>query len=87
MQPLTAELAEQLEIEGEGGLVVTNVSRNGIGARIGLRPGCVLVRVGKTDLKSLEDLQQGLAAAKERGQLVLLVRTPNGTQLVSVPFN
>lgn len=87
VQPLTAELAEQLEIEGEGGLVVTNVSRNGIGARIGLRPGCVLVRVGKTDLKSLEDLQQGLAAAKERGQLVLLVRTPNGTQLVSVPFN
>lgn len=86
VQPLTAELAEQLEIEGEGGLVVTSVSRSGIGARIGLRPGSVLVRIGKTDLKTLEDLQQGLAAARERGQLVLLVRTPSGTQLVSVPF-
>jgi serine protease Do len=87
VQVLTAELAQQLEIEGEGGLVVTNVDRAGIGARIGLRPGYVLVRIGKTDLTNLEDLQTGLTAAKERGQLVLLVRTPNGTQLVSVPFN
>jgi serine protease Do len=87
VQVLTAELAQQLEIEGDGGLVVTNVDRTGMGARIGLRPGYVLVRIGKTDLTNLEDLQTGLAAAKERGQLVLLVRTPNGTQLVSVPFN
>ena len=39
------------------------------------------------DLNRAAETYRRLTAAKERGQLVLLVRTPNGTQLVSVPFN
>jgi len=86
-QTLTPEIAQQLEIEAESGVVVTNVQRGSLAARIGLKPGHVIARVGRTDVKTIEDLEAGLQTAKERRQLVLLVKTPKGTQLVSVPFN
>ncbi|MFO0975749.1 MAG: Do family serine endopeptidase [Planctomycetaceae bacterium] len=86
VQTLTPELARELEIDGEEGVVVTNVARNSPAAQIGLRPGFVIARIGKTDITTVKDLEEGLKAAKDRGQLVLLIKTPNGTQLISVPF-
>jgi hypothetical protein len=46
----------------------------------------VLLRIGRTEIRSAEDVKAGLDAARERGQLVLLVRTANGTQLLSIPI-
>ncbi len=86
VQTLTPELAQQLEMDSDAGVVITNVQRGSVASRIGLRPGFVIARIGKTDVNTVDDLEQGLELAKERNQLVLLVKTPNGTQLVSVPF-
>ena len=86
LRPLTPELAAELELEGEFGMVVTSVASGSVGARIGLRPGMVLQKIGRTELRTPEDVKTGLQAAQERGQLVLLVRTSGGTQLLSVPF-
>lgn len=83
---LTAELARELDLDADGGVVVTSVKRGGLAERIGLRPGHVIARVGKADIRTLEDLEEGLKLASERRQLVLLVKTSNGTQLLSVPF-
>lgn len=85
-QPLTPELSQQLELEDEQGVVITNVQRGSIAARYGLRPGSVITRIGKTDVRTMDDLEAGLEAARERGQLVLEVKTANGSQLLSVPF-
>jgi hypothetical protein len=54
---------------------------------MGLRPGVVIARIGKMEVNSLEDFEKGLQAAREKRQLVLLVKTSNGTQLISVPFS
>ena len=86
VQELTPELAQELELDTDSGVVVTNVQRGSLAARIGLRPGVVIARIGKTEVNSLEDFETGLQAAKEKRQLVLLIKTSNGTQLVSVPF-
>lgn len=86
VQELTPELARELELDTNSGVVVTNVQRGSLAARIGLRPGVVIARIGKTEINSLEDFEKGLQAAKEKRQLVLLIKTSNGTQLVSVPF-
>ncbi len=86
VQTLTPELAQQLEMESDAGVVITNVQRGSVASRIGLRPGFVIARIGKTDVNTVDDLEKGLELARERRQLVLLVKTPNGTQLVSVPF-
>ncbi|MFM8477743.1 MAG: PDZ domain-containing protein, partial [Planctomycetaceae bacterium] len=80
------ELARELEVDVDSGVVITGVARDSIAARIGLRPGMVLLRIGRTALRSAEDVKAGLDAARERGQLVLLVRTANGTQLLSIPI-
>jgi serine protease Do len=82
---LTPELARELEIDVESGVVITGVARDSIAARLGLRPGMVLLRIGRTEIRSIEDVKTALGSARERGQLVLLVRTANGTQLLSVP--
>lgn len=87
VQAMTPELARELELDSDSGVVITNVQRGSIANRIGLRPGHVILRIGKTDVQTLEDLSEGLTLAKERGQLVLLVKTSTGTQLVSVPFS
>ncbi len=86
VQELTPELARELELDTDSGVVVTNVQRGSLAARIGLRPGVVIARIGKTEVNSLVDFENGLQAAKEKRQLVLLIKTSNGTQLVSVPF-
>ncbi len=86
VQVLTPELAQQLEMDSDAGVVITNVQRGSVASRIGLRPGFVIARIGKTDVNTVEDLEKGLELAKERRQLVLLIKTPDGTQLVSVPF-
>lgn len=83
---LTPELARELEVDVDSGVVITGVARDSIAARIGLRPGMVLLRIGRTEIRSAEDVKAGLDAARERGQLVLLVRTANGTQLLSIPI-
>ncbi len=83
---LTPELARELEVDVDSGVVITGVARDSIAAQIGLRPGMVLLRIGRTEIRSAEDVKAGLEAARERGQLVLLVRTANGTQLLSIPI-
>jgi serine protease Do len=86
VQKLTDEMAERLGMDSSDGVVITSVKRGSVAARIGLQPGVVVVRIGKTDINSVDDFREALKAAKERGQLVLLVKTTNGTQLLSVPF-
>jgi|GEM_PF-2084095 len=86
VQTLTPKLAQQLEMDSDADVVITNVQRGSIASRIGLRPGFVIARIGKTDVNSVDDLEKGLELARERNQLVLLGKTPNGTQLISVPF-
>jgi serine protease Do len=87
VQELTPELARELELDTDTGVVVTNVQRGSLAARIGLRPGVVIARIGKMEVNTLEDFEKGLQAAREKRQLVLLVKTSNGTQLISVPLS
>ena len=79
-------MAEGLGMDSTEGVVITAVKRGSVAARIGLQPGVVIARVGKTDIRTLDDFREALNAANERGQLVLLLKTAKGTQLLSVPF-
>jgi len=86
VQTLTAEMADRLGLDSTEGVVITAVKRGSVAAKIGLQPGTVISRIDKTDIRTLDDFRAALKSAKERGQLVLLVKTANGTQLLSVPF-
>ncbi|MGE3476152.1 MAG: DegQ family serine endoprotease [Rhodospirillaceae bacterium] len=61
---LNPALAEELGREyEEPGVIVLNLSGNSIAARLGLRPGDMILGVNETAVKSVADLQRALAAS------------------------
>lgn len=61
---LNPALAEELGREyEEPGVIVLNLSGNSIAARLGLRPGDMILGVNETAVKSVADLQRGLGGS------------------------
>ncbi|MCA9034952.1 MAG: Do family serine endopeptidase [Planctomycetaceae bacterium] len=87
VQWVQQDTANQLGLDIGAGLVVTNVQKGGLGARIGLQPGTAILRIGSTELRTGSDLEKALQEARKQQQVLLFLKTPNGTQFISVPFN
>ena len=70
------------------GVVVTGVSDDSVAAEKGLQAGDVIVSVGGETVKSIEDLENGVSDAQERGRdaVLLRVQRENGTSFVGVPL-
>jgi S1-C subfamily serine protease len=80
VQPLTPDLASELELpRAARGVVVADLDPSGIAAASGLQEGDVIVRVGKTDVASADELRAALDAHGTRPALVLVNR--HGTTL------
>jgi Do/DeqQ family serine protease len=80
VQPFTPDLAAELEVpRTTKGVVVVGVDPSGIAANSGLQEGDVIVRVGKADVTSVEELRSALDAHGSRPALVLVNR--QGTTL------
>lgn len=86
VQVLTPELAEQLNITPGRGMVITSVKRGSFAARFGIQPGHVILRIGKTEVNSVSDVRAALAEARTQNQVLLFLKTPSGSQFISVPF-
>ena len=64
IEPLTPETAQAFQLDPEApGVVVTAVERGSIASRLGLRPGDLILEVGTTPIRSVEDFT---AAMKEQ---------------------
>jgi serine protease Do len=63
VQTLTLELARKAGIEeGEKGVIVTSVEPGGLAARVGIRPGDVVVSVGSTNIADISDFRDAVKA-------------------------
>jgi serine protease Do len=63
VQTLTLELARKAGIEeGEKGVIVTAVEPGGLAARVGIRPGDLVVSVGSTDITDISDFRDAVKA-------------------------
>lgn len=88
LAPLTAELAERLELDADmTGVVVTAVARNSVGAEKGVRRGHIIVEVSGTAVASPQDILDRIDGLKKRNKKVALfmIRTPRGDSQF-VPF-
>jgi serine protease Do len=86
---ITPELRKQFSLpDAAKGLVVTEVPQNSPGAMQGLRPGDLVIAVGREAVGGPEDLQQRVAAAKKIGHKNVLVRVEReGTaRFVALPL-
>jgi serine protease Do len=78
VQNLTPEMAEQLGLESEGGVVVVGVEPGSPAAEAGLRRGDVILEVGNQPVKDVRDLRRQLDAAG-KGALLFVRRGEAGS--------
>lgn len=69
IEPITPENAQAFKLDPEmSGVVVTSVDRSGIAARLGIRPGDVILEVGETPIRSVEDFTTAMKnQSKDKG--------------------
>jgi Do/DeqQ family serine protease len=75
LQPLTPEIAKQLNITADTeGLVVTEVDPNGAAAEAGLNRGDVIMEINKKSVTTIEDVQSALESSGDKPVLLLISR-------------
>jgi serine protease Do len=80
VQDLTPEIAEQLGVEDDTGVLVTSVDPGSPAGEAGLRRGDVILEVDRTEVSSASEFQKRLGAADDRA--LLLVRRGDATIFV-----
>lgn len=88
LAPLTAQMAEKLELDVDAkGVVVTAVASGSIGAEKGVRRGHIIVEVSGTAVAEPQDILDRIEGLKDKGKRVALfmIRSPRGDSQF-VPF-
>lgn len=86
LQPVTPQVAKQLGLDGNDGLVVTDVDQAGPAAEAGIARGDVVLEINRTAVKSVDDVQSALDKAGNRPVLMLVARR-GGTVYLTVRPN
>jgi len=84
VQTLTAEVAKQLQIKADHGVVVTGVQPGSPAERAGLSAGTVILEAGRKPVKAVEDLAKALDEKSLAKGVLLLVRTAEGSRFVVI---
>ena len=66
-------LQKQFKLDSAEGLVVVNIERGSLGAKLGLQPGDVILEVNRTKMKTLDDWDR-VMEAKNRSLGILMSR-------------
>jgi serine protease Do len=82
LQAITPEMARQLKLDGEGGVLVAQVAPDGAAARAGIQRGDVILEVAQEAVSKPEQVSAAIAKAKA-GDVVLL-RVKRGPQATYV---
>lgn len=81
---LTSDVAKQLGVKGDEGVVITSVDPNGRAAEAGLKNGMVIVQVNRQAVNNVAELKTALESVKTDESVLLLVRSGNGSRFVVV---
>jgi serine protease Do len=84
VEPLTPEIASQLNYQGEKGVVVTGVQPGSPAARAGIRPGALIKEVNRQPITDPSDLKSALKKGTRNDTALLLVQEGEGTRYVAV---
>ena len=84
LQELTPELAKQLGVQSDKGVVVTEVKPDSPAAQAGLAPGDVIREVNRMSVQGLQDVERGLARGQDPAQVLLRVEREGSQRYVVV---
>lgn len=82
--PLSTDIAQELGIEYEKGLVVSDVVEGGPAAEAGIQRGDLIKEVNKSSVKDLGDYQKVLARVNDGDQVLILFKRGAYTQFVVI---
>jgi len=82
VQTLTPELAQQLDLQGEKGVIISGVEEGSPAADAELRPGDVIVEAERKPVSNVAELRNAVGKAKNR--VLLLVKRQGGSLYVVV---
>jgi serine protease Do len=74
LTPMTPEVQSQLGLEGDEGVVVTNVQPEGPADRAGLRRGDVILEMNRQPIRRLDEVKAILSKLKDNDLVLLRVR-------------
>jgi serine protease Do len=83
VRELTPEIAEQLGLDSDEGVVVSSVDSDGAAARV-LSVGDVILKVSNRRIESVEDFNKGLGEANSEKGLFLFIKSGNATRFAVV---
>jgi serine protease Do len=84
VEPLTGEVAEQLGMKGQEGVVITDVRAGSPADQAGLESGMVITQANRKSVKSVEDLRNALGDQALKKGVLLLLRTSEGSRFVVI---
>jgi serine protease Do len=84
LQELTPELAKQLGVQSDKGVVVTEVKPDSPAAQAGLAPGDVIREVNRTPVQGIRDVERGLSRGQDPSQVLLRVERDGSQRYVVV---
>ncbi len=82
VEPLTADVAGQLGVDADAGVVITDVQSASAAARAGLEPGMVITEANHEDVASVDDYRKAVDGRALEEGVLLLVRTDRGARFV-----
>jgi serine protease Do len=82
--PITPEIARQLGIEPDSGVVVRAVKSGSSADEAGVQPGDVIVEVNRKPVKSVEAFKTAVGGAKDGESLLLLIKRGETTVFLAV---
>jgi serine protease Do len=85
IEAIRPEVAQKLGYKAEPtGVLVTSVKPEGPADKAGLKPGMVIEKVGAKKVASPEDFKESLKAAAHEKELLMVIRTPVGGDVIVV---
>ena len=85
VQPVTPEIARELDLKEPTGVVVSRVDPSGAAGQAGLERGDVIIEVDRKPVKSLEDFERSTAAAKGKAMLFRVQRNGGSVYIAMAP--
>ena len=87
--PITGELREKFDIESDENLIVVIAVAEGSPAdEKGVKPGDIILRLNQSSIKSVDQLTDGIAKAKNDGRkgVLMLIESDGQTRFVQISF-
>jgi len=84
VQPLTEDLARRLGYENAHGVLVAGTEPGGPAEEAGIAGGDLIMTVGKTEIRSVDELRRALAELRHESNVAVLVRRGERTHYVAV---